>query len=702
MRLAGPERVGPAQALCALALAALASLSNACGAAAPTPSPYPMLPTPRGPRRILEMTDLEDVRDVARSGSAVYVATDAGLLVFEGEGNPSRFGRREGLPDDDVTAVAVDAQGRVMVAVDRALWRFEAGRFSPESDAPPLARITDLAFGADGTLWVCSLSGLARRPPSGGWEVFGERFPCTTLAPTPEGALWAGSARGLYYVEGDVVREHPISGGIPEGYVRSLAPVRPGQVLALLSGPSRGVIGLFDGTSWHAYSLPEVDERVAGLATVDGTTLVLVTERRAYSIAPAGDGRPLRALSSVEAQLRSFRAETLPASRAPAPEPIEAAQVLRGMQPLRNDAAAASASRAPPLVARPWMTTAFPGGAYRVFQVGEAAFAAIANRGIVALSSRSPRPYRSMTLVSDEDLQVATDLSSGVWVRGRDGDVAKWVDGRLRRLALPDEIVPQALASGPEGAYLVALVRGSSTVRVFVAQGSGFRALVERRLDVPGGVAAIPFAGVGSDGRIWLALRVGRDEGGTRMRGAAVIDPRSERVVYHHRDAPQGQGLPLDDEVSAMTFDAQGNAWFATLTGAVRVEEHQAIRFDGTRGVQGDVVTDLVAGSGNMWVASAEGLGSYADRRFDYGMPPVVREHRPVALAVDARGTLWAAGRRGLLSFDGAQWTAYDVAGIDADGRPRPGLPTREFRDVETDGTGRVWLLSAEAVVVIE
>jgi len=562
----------------------------ACGPAATPHSVYPTVTTSRGARRVVELTDIEEVRDVARAGTTTYVATDDGLLVFEGEGAPTRLGRSEGLPGDDVTAVAIESDGAALVAVDRTLVRVAAGQDTPVEGAPPVARITDLAIMSDGTAWACTLSGLARRTSAAGWETFGERFPCTTLAPTPEGTLWAGSAQGLFYVEGDVVREHPISGGIPEGYVRSIVPVLPGQILALLSGPSRSVLGFYDGTSWHAYSLPGVEERVAGLVAIDGSRTVLVTEERAFAIAPTGAGSAFRALSSVQAQVRSFRAETVAAAQAPAAADVDASDVLRGMQAFSEDAPEVGAGRAPALVAQPLSIT-LPPGAYRSFQHGDGAFAAIANRGIVALSSTAVRPYRSMSLVSEEDLQVVTDIGSGVWVRGRDGDVAKWVDGRLRRLALPDEVVPQAIASGPEGAYLVALVRGTSTVRVFAAQGSGFRSLVERTLSVPTSLVSIPFAGVGNDGHVWMGLRVARDDGaGTRMRGAAVIDPGSEAVAYHFREAPQGQGLPLPDEASTMAFDGDGNAWFATLSGAVRVEPHQAITFNVSLGVRGDVV----------------------------------------------------------------------------------------------------------------
>ena len=167
---------------------ALVSLS-ACGASAPPRSAYGSLPTTRAARRMIEMTDIEEVRDVLRSGAITYVATDNGVLVFEGDGNRStRIGSAQGLPSLDVTALALEADGAILVATNRTLSRLVNGTVTPVEGAPPVARIVDLAVMQDGTAWACSLSGLAHRGASG-WEIMGESFPCTTLAPTPEGAL---------------------------------------------------------------------------------------------------------------------------------------------------------------------------------------------------------------------------------------------------------------------------------------------------------------------------------------------------------------------------------------------------------------------------------------------------------------------------------------------------------------------------------
>lgn len=662
-------------------------LALACGPAAR--SSGPSIAALGGARAITSITDLEEARDAAQLGAETFVATDDGLFVYGTDGTPRHIGRDEGLPSDDVISVVADGDA-MLVATAGGLVSISGSTVTPVA-APATQRITDLAITTDGNAWVCSLSGLVRRV-AGAWEVFGDPFACTTLAPTPEGQLWVGTANGLYFVEGDVIREHAVSGGIPEGYVRSIVPVLPGQILALLSGPSRTKLGFFDGEHWYGYTLPIAgEERAVGLVAADGVTL-LVTTAHAYVVAPNGSGSAFSATDAGDANVRSFRAASTPAATATPPAEVSVSDTLRGPSAFAEPRSGGAVT-APALLARPFDL----GGAtgfYRGFGDDGHAYAGIANAGVVVLARGGATVLRSRSLVSAEDLQLATDLDSAVWVRGRDGDVAKMVDGRLRRLGLPDEIVPQAIASGPEGAYLVAIVRGTSTVRVYTSTRTGFRQLVERTLTLPTALESIPFAGVGRDGRVWAALRVQREDGsGARTFGAVVIDPASETVLYHHRGADTaGIGLGLQDEVSAMAFDAAGNAWFATLSGAVRVEEHQAIVFGEARGVRGDVVTDIVAGSGVMWIAAAEGLGSYADREFDFFQPPIVAEHRPTALATDVDGHVWAAGRYGLLQYDGTAWAHFDSS---------TGLPTDDLRDVEVDGSGRVWLLTADALLIL-
>lgn len=675
-------------------------LSTACGPAVRSLRPTVAVGT--SVRTITTLTDLEEIRDVASDGSAVYAATDDGLLVYRGEGAPTRIGRIDGLPSDDVTAVAVDGTG-LLVATGAGLCRVEGTAVTPIA-LPLGGRITDVAVTGD-SAWVCALSGLYQRSSSGTWSVFGDPFHCTTLAPTPDGQLWAGSDAGVLYVdqddEGLIVREHSSASGIPERYVRAIVPILRGQILALFNGTSRSSLGLFDGTRWYAYTLPasagiDDDERVVGLVGSEAGTFLLTTNH-AFVIGPTGSGTSFVPTSANNSNPRSFRPTLTDAATATAPPAVSGSEVLRAPQPI-DVPGTGNAPSAPPLVARDLGASLID--VYRGLSGDGHAYAAVNNAGLVELG-RSGIGTRRVTrsLVHASDLQLATGDGNEIWARGADGDVGRFEGGRLRRLPLPDEVVPQAIATGREGAYLAVLVRGTPTVRVYTSTRDGFRSVMERTLETT--VTSLPFIGV-SGTTVWAGLEIPRESGGgNRPRGAAVLDPASETVVYHHRGANhEAGGLPLPDEVSGMTFDDAGNAWFATLSGAVRVEEHQAIVFDETRGVRGDVVTDVAAGAGQMWIAAAEGLGSYADRRFDFVHPEVVMSHRPVAVAIDDQGHVWAAGRYGLLHFDGTTWTHVPLASADLP-PGAPSLPLTDIRDVEVDALGRVWLLGPEEILVL-
>ncbi len=640
--------------------------------------------------RVETLTDLEEVRDVASSHGSVFVATDMGLLRYASNGEAEVL-RVEGLPSGDVRAL-VDDDGALLAATAGGLIRIADDAATPVEGVPDVGGVTDLARTADGTVWMCGLGGVARRTADG-WEAFGEPVPCTTLAPTPEGQVWIGTSAGVLYVEGDVVREHPISGGIPDASVRSVVPVLPGKIMALVQGPTDSKIAYWDGEKWYAYTLRGMNEPAIGLVR-RGADVLLVSPQRVVAIGPSGRGVPLVALSSTEGTVRSFRARITPA-----------AQHQPGEQPGRDaiapPRALAVVPEGQPTIAAPAFTARaleldLPGRAYAAFADGADGYLAIANGGVERLrASGAPRTLRSRSLVPEE-LQIATDPAHTVWVLARDRALTKLVDGRLRRVSLPEGLSAQAIATGPEGAYMVALdpSAGPSAIRVFRNAGEGWSPIAQRSLTLPTALSGVPFIGVSPDRVIWAALRIQREDGsGDRLRGFAVIDPNGEEVVYHHRAADRDHGgLPVPDEVSAIDFDTDGNAWVASLSGLVRVGSAQAVVFGESRGVRGEVVSDTVVGDSVVWVASAEGLGAYDRTRFDYAQPSSVQQARPTQLAMDSSGNLWASSAHGLVVRRGDEWS---VLGEDA------GLPVVDLRDVQTDGAGRVWLLAEDRVIVL-
>ncbi|MFK7990550.1 MAG: hypothetical protein AB8I08_31300 [Sandaracinaceae bacterium] len=643
-------------------------------------------------RRIQTLTDLEEVRAVVRHAGLLYVATDAGLLRYPSIDAPGE--RVEGLPSEDVRGVVVEGETLLIATADGMVSLGAGDAATAVHGAPQLGHLMDMEATTDGTVWLCGLGGVARRAPGAAWEVLVETATCTDLAPTPEGQLWIGTTSGLWYVDGEVIREHPISGGMPEGYVREIVPVLPGQIMAILQGPNASQIGYWNGERWFGYTLPGLEDQVVGLVR-RGTDVLLVSQDRVLILAPRGPGVPLRPLSANDGTVRSFRPSLVAASehQAAASPGEEALKEPSRLAPIPENQ---PSIEAPPFRAAP-LDMALPGRLYRAFVHEAEAFLAVSNGGVMHLGADGrSRVLRSLSIVPEEDLQVATDSSSTTWLLTRDGHLAKLINGRLRRSPLPEGRRAQALANGPQGGYLVTLdTETPNTLHVYTNAGRGWSPLMTRTLTLDTPLTAAPFAGVAPDGKVWVAIRVQREQGtGDRVRGVAVLDANDETIVYHHRGANrEAGGLPLPDEITSIDFDTDGNAWFASLSGLVRVGSSQAVVFGEARGVRGEVVMDAAVGSSVIWLASAEGLGAYDRSSFDYaGQPAFVHAARPTHVAVDLAGHVWVASSTGLILHEGTEWVQIGQA---------EGLSNPDITDVEVDEAGRVWLLADDGLMLL-
>ncbi|MDQ3037913.1 MAG: hypothetical protein M3Y87_36295, partial [Myxococcota bacterium] len=94
----------------------------ACGpTAVQSTGTTPQISTAGGARRVISLTDLEEVRDVAAGSNSIFVATDDGVLVYPAESESAsatarRIGRAEGLPSTDVSAIAIEPDGAALAA----------------------------------------------------------------------------------------------------------------------------------------------------------------------------------------------------------------------------------------------------------------------------------------------------------------------------------------------------------------------------------------------------------------------------------------------------------------------------------------------------------------------------------------------------------------------------------------------------------
>ncbi|GAB2612509.1 two-component regulator propeller domain-containing protein [Lysobacter erysipheiresistens] len=156
-------------------------------------------------------------------GGAVWAGTPRdGLLHFDRHGRlQRRLGVEEGLPDRHISALQLDADGRLWVATPRGLARLDG------SDAPPRVwtagsglsgalasnRVHALMLDRSGLLWIGTwLNGLSLHVPQseafGSIRVYESRSPGLELAvyslePMPDGSLLLAPAAGLGMVRFD-------------------------------------------------------------------------------------------------------------------------------------------------------------------------------------------------------------------------------------------------------------------------------------------------------------------------------------------------------------------------------------------------------------------------------------------------------------------------------------------------------------------
>lgn len=158
-------------------------------------------------------TNYEDIYSfdtvaIDADGRAWFGDDGTGIIVLNPDGSQAfALTTAEGLPGDNVQAILVDLSGRVWIATDKGLAKYENGEletvFGPESQDLPGTYIRALALDTDGALVIGCYNGVARYD---GNQVtvlldflndgFSEAW-LTTLAVASDGQVWAGTDKGV-------------------------------------------------------------------------------------------------------------------------------------------------------------------------------------------------------------------------------------------------------------------------------------------------------------------------------------------------------------------------------------------------------------------------------------------------------------------------------------------------------------------------
>jgi hypothetical protein len=327
------------------------------------------------------------------------------------------------------------------------------------------------------------------------------------------------------------------------------------------------------------------------------------------------------------------------------------------------------------------------------------------NLGVSNASPSSAADYRVHDLaLRNTPLSPATDGHGVVWFTTDDGAVMRFDGQRLVRALLDRDRTVVPLLFWSRGTTAVAIARvGPNVVRTYRSGPSGWRAVTERPIDTRGaGSIHAKFLAVDERGRFWIGVRVLREGQSAMELGVAVIDDALPAATqFNSQVAPAGaeQGArPAPDDLTGITFDANGTAWFAGLSGATSIAlppggaESTVHTYNETSGLRGDLVSDLARGPlDRIYIATPDGLGYWDGSHWGFDIEGSSAAPRAIALTVDGSGTLWGTGPRGTWAWDGQHFRTV--------GR-RNGLPSDGFLDVAAAGDNRVWLAGEEGIAV--
>lgn len=209
---------------------------------------------------------------VTGQGQAMWVATDSGLVKFEGLSRAQIFSAANGLASDVVFSVLPHPDGGVWVGTTLGLQRLgQKGRpdVIQTVSGLPGTNVRAMLYDNEGGLWLCLENGLARLPGVA-WQledsppVAGQ--PLRTFLAGPPGKAYAAGLDHIYFLD-DSGNWQAFEQGLHGELIATLARDSQGNIWA---GTNRGLLRL-EGQTWMPDArVPSADQVNAILARADG------------------------------------------------------------------------------------------------------------------------------------------------------------------------------------------------------------------------------------------------------------------------------------------------------------------------------------------------------------------------------------------------------------------------------------------------
>ncbi len=573
-----------------------------------------------------------------------------------------------GLPQNSVQAMIQTRDGFLWLGTEAGLARFDGSGFQVfdrnSRPALPGNDIRCLLEAGDGALWIGTSSGLARWK-DGTASIFTTRngLPGNgiyTLAESADGVLWAWTDLGPARFDGAgftaVNAAEAFPGGAlssPDGYAVAFKAAMPDgeQVTG-----SASAIEVLSGRKTAGDAI-----RLAAGKQLPGSRIQAVFADRENTL-----------WIGTNAGLVRWRAGRI--ERFPASDPLATASILTLLEDREGNM---------------WIGTE--------------------NSGLDILRDRRFRTLGVRDgLSSNETSSVVEDAAGTLWVgTQKDGLNAFRPEAEMQAARMPDSRpvrtwsvryglasnVILSLAAAPDGNLWVGTPDGLSRIR------AGSVATFTSADGLPDDF--IRSLLVDADGSLWIGTRHGLAHWKVGNDGRRGSNPAAQIEIY-----TQANGLG-SNLIGAMTRDAHGDLWIATLAGLSRLHAGKIDNFTTANGLSSNVVTALMPRADGGLVIGTEDRGweLWDGHRFSPDLATQRSGTSIHAILDDGLGHLWFATGNGLARCDatgGAPFCARWMEFTTADGLPGRETATNSHPSAWRSRGGKLWFATPRGLVEVD